>query len=144
MNGRVEYVNMFPFDEGDMFDMFPYNKTYKQICPIYHPLKFVKKINDRIKRGVCPICGCQEQEYSGQKAQYPEVWSFSSCKNCGTILGYEDNSPWEDLCEDLKLSKVRSKKKLLKIIQSFYCESNERQVKFYNTSRNNKLNLLND
>jgi hypothetical protein len=144
MNGRVEYLNILPFDEIAMLDTLPCDETYKQKRYIHHPLKFVKNINERIKKGVCPICGCQEQNYSGQMAQYPEVYSFSSCKNCGTILGYEDNSPWEDLCEELKLAKVRSKKKLLKIIQSFYCESNERQVKFYNTSRNNKFVSLND
>lgn len=144
MNGHVENLGTLPFDELTILDMLPCDKNFKQKRYIHHPLKFVKNINERIKRGVCPICGCQEQNYSGQMAQYPEVYSFSSCKNCGTILGFEDNSPWEELGWELKFAKVRSKKKLLKIIQSFDYESNERQVKFYNTSRNNKLNLLNE
>lgn len=83
------------------------------------------KYKDRFKRRACPICGCTEIEYNYGYAEYPKVWNWDTCAECGCVVGYEDNSPWHDLWHDIKKEGIRSKKKVLEFIRYFY-EPNKR------------------
>lgn len=41
----------------------------------------------------CPKCGCSNFTHSGNKAEYPEIYAFSSCIRCHICVGMADNSP---------------------------------------------------
>lgn len=82
------------------------------------------KYNDRFKKRVCPICGCNHFFYYDHHITYPEVWITLHCKNCNCVTGYADNCLWQDLWEYLSEISVRSKKKVIKAIREFY-PSNE-------------------
>lgn len=83
------------------------------------------KYKDRFKKRACPLCGCTEFEHNYGHATYPERWNWDSCSYCGCVVGFEDNSPWYDLWDEIKQAGVRSKKKVLEIVRYFYDGSNE-------------------
>lgn len=90
------------------------------------PIKYKKyKYKDRFKNRACPICGSTHFEYGFGHAEYPEVWNWESCYDCGCVVGYEDNSPWHDLWHDINKEDIRSKKKVLEFIRHFYLPNRE-------------------
>ena len=93
------------------------NLKYYKIRPIKYK---IYKYKDRFKNRACPICGSNHFEYGFGHAEYPEVWNWQSCYNCGCVVGYEDNSPWFDIWDEIKKAKIRSKKKVLEFVRKFY------------------------
>lgn len=85
------------------------------------PIKYkTYKYKDRFKNRACPICGSTHFEFESGHAEYPEVWNWESCYDCGCVVGYEDNSPWHDLWHDINKEGIRGKKKVLEFIRHFY------------------------
>lgn len=80
------------------------------------------KYNKRFKAQACPVCGSRNIHYGTNRAEYPEVWSIDRCADCGCVVGYQDNSPYFTIWDELK--RVRSKKKVLAIVQEFYDGAN--------------------
>lgn len=80
------------------------------------------KYNKRFKAQACPVCGSQRILCGTNRAEYPEVWSVDRCNDCNCVVGYEDNSPYFTIWDELK--RVRSKKKVLAIVQEFYDGAN--------------------
>lgn len=90
------------------------------------PIKYkTYKYKDRFKNRACPICGSTHFEFESGHAEYPEVWNWESCYDCGCVVGYEDNSPWHDLWHDIDKEGIRSKKKVLEFIRHFYLPNKE-------------------
>lgn len=83
------------------------------------------KYKDRFKYHACPVCGSTQFNYHFHCVEYPEVWNTQICSNCGCYVGFEDNSPWYDIWDYIKETGVRSKKKVLKEVQSFYDNTNK-------------------
>ncbi len=103
----------------------------EELPPKVRPIKYkTYKYKDRFKNRACPICGSNHFEYGFGHAEYPEVWNWQSCYNCGCVVGYEDNSPWFDIWDELKKARIRSKKKVLEFVRKFYLP-NEKIEKIY-------------
>ena len=91
-----------------------------------HQIKYKKyKYKDRFKNRACPICGSNHFEQGFGHAEYPEVWNWESCYDCGCIVAYEDNSPWFDIWSEIKKEGIRSKKKVLEFVRQFYPANKE-------------------
>jgi len=102
-----------------------YNEGFiKQFLVYEAKLRKKVKYNKRFKEQACPVCGCRDIDCTGSMAEYPEVWSIDSCANCGCVVCYEDNCLPQYIWDELK--HVRSKKKVLAIVQKFYYGSNKK------------------
>lgn len=88
-------------------------------------MKKLVKYKNRFKYGVCPVCGHMEFHYRNHHVEYPEIWTTTTCENCGCVVEYEDNSFPQNIWDYIKEANVRSKSKVLKEIQKFYCGINK-------------------
>jgi len=43
----------------------------------------------------CFVCGSDDLRRIDRKVAYPEIWIEYRCKKCRTIVGSEDNGPYE-------------------------------------------------
>lgn len=73
-------------------------------------------IRRRIREHRCPFCGCSHTIYSGEWAEYPEAWNWTSCEKCGRRMSYQDNCPTIYLHDEL----IRLKAKTIKDVKRIY------------------------
>ena len=78
------------------------------------------KYKKRFKYGICPVCGHKHFVYHSHYVPYPEVWNTTVCENCGCIVDFEDNCLPTNIWDYINEANVRSKKKVLKEIRTFY------------------------
>lgn len=83
------------------------------------------KYKNRFKKKVCPVCGCNRFVYINHHVEYPEIWTETYCYDCGCTVEYEDNSLPQTIWDYISESGVRSKKKVLDEIRSFYYSNKE-------------------
>lgn len=96
----------------------------------YYKVRSIKyktyKYKDRFKNRACPICGSDHFELRFGHAEYPEVWNWLECDECGCVVGFEDNSPWYEIWDEIKKAgNIRSKKKVLEFVRQFYPANRE-------------------
>lgn len=118
-NGLFSYLN----ENNEDYNEFKY--AYK-----YRIKKKFFKYKDRFKNRACPVCGYNYFDIWDHGVPYPERWVTESCENCGCCVGYADNCEWQDLWHDIAKAGIRSKKKILEIIQNFY-SSNEQITEIF-------------
>lgn len=79
----------------------------------------IQRFRKRIENGACSWCGCTKRCFINHGVEYPEVWLESCYDDFGKTLEYQDNFMPQDVSE--WIGGVKSKRKILSILESFYC-----------------------